>query len=118
MIKIVLGFLQAIAKAFFVIASLAVVGLLCLVWFKFFQEGGHIPLDAVDTTITISGEALPEHMAERISAVLNESRLTAVLVLSGFSFLMVFTLLPFYLVQQFWVILLLKNGLLKKIPST
>lgn len=101
MIKIVLGFLQAIAKAFLVIVSLAIVFMLCLVWFKFFQEGGRIPLDAVDATIIISGETLPEHMVENISAVLNESSFTAALVLSGFSFLMVFTLLPFYLVQQF-----------------
>lgn len=101
MIKIVLGILQALAKVFFVIMSLSVALLVGLLWFKFFQEGGRLSLDAIDVSILVSGKALPESTVESLKAALNESTFTATLALAGFTLFMVFLVVPFYLVKQF-----------------
>lgn len=101
MIKIVLGILQALAKVFFVLMSLSVVILLCLAWFKFSQEGGKLPLDALDLNILVADKALSEGAIESLKASLNESTFTATLVLTGFTIFMLFLVFPFYLVKQF-----------------
>ena len=103
MIKIVLGILQALAKVFFVLMSLSVIILLSVVWFKFFQEGGRLPLDALDLNVVVFGKALSEGAIESLKAALNERVFTATLVLVGFTLFMLFLVIPFYLVKQFLV---------------
>jgi hypothetical protein len=107
MIKVVLGILQALARAFFVIMSVGVICLLSILWLKFFKEGGKLSLDAIDVNVFISGQALSESAVEGLKAALNESTLKASLALAGFTVFCLFLLLPFYLVQQ--ILLSLKH---------
>lgn len=107
MVKVVLGILQALARVFFVIMSVGVICLLSILWFKFFEQGGYIPLDAIDVSITVSGQALSESAVEGLKAALNESTIKASLALTGFTVFSLFLLLPFYLVQQ--ILLSLKH---------
>lgn len=99
--KTVLGLLQGLAKAFFVITSVAITLLLGIIWFNFFKEGGRIPVGSESLTIVVSGYSLPGETVRDLLNAANQSAFTAAFLLSVFTLFLGATLFPFYLIMQF-----------------
>lgn len=95
--KIILGVLQGLARAVFVISVTATVILVTVCWVLFFKNRMQIALDE----IIVFGQGLSEEEVRELLVLINTNTYMAVLSVAGFSILLLFSLWPLYLVKEF-----------------
>ncbi len=95
--KIILGILQGLARAFFVLSATATVVLVVVCWILFFKNGMQIALEE----IIVFGQGLSEQEVVALLRVINANNYLAILFVAGFSILLFFSLWPLYLTKEF-----------------